>query len=155
MRIFKIFSLLTVILGIAACGGGGGGGGGGGIRSDDRALAVNDENIVAVYDISEVIDGDLDVYYMVIAEDGSYYSYDFQGDEFDQGDDCYYVYYEGTWSLSENTLTINVDYNGAVFEYRIESLTTKSLTFVELGTGREDELSRLEQSADELTPECV
>lgn len=92
---------------------------------------------------------------MAIAADGSYYSYNFRDDDFDQGDDCYDVHSDGTWSFQGNVLTLYVDYSGAVIEYRIDSLTTKTLRFVELGTGRERELSRLEQSADQLTPVCV
>lgn len=90
-RIFSI-STLTLSLALSGCGGGGGGDGSG---TTPRNATTSD--IVGTWDVStEEANNTTDVYYVKINSDGTYVDYDFDGDSFDQGDDCYYRW-EGTY----------------------------------------------------------
>ena len=55
-----------------------------GAPADTRAIA-------GLYDVSEVDEGLLDVLYLEIASDGGFTVYDYDGDDFDQGDNCYFA----------------------------------------------------------------
>lgn len=81
---FGLGLLFLANLGLTACGGG---------ESSSKDASL--EHLVSVWYYTEVIDGKEDIYYTVIKADGSIIDYDYQNDEFDQGDDCYYKYDEG------------------------------------------------------------
>jgi len=78
----KILSLSACLL-LAACGGSGSDGD----SSDSPSLS----DISGIYDSGSTEDGITDEMYLVIRSNGTWTEYDYAGDEFDQGANCYVV----------------------------------------------------------------
>jgi len=83
----KILSLSACLL-LAACGGSGSDSGSDDINNDSPSLS----DLSGIYDSSYTEDDVKDEMYLVIRSDGTWTEYDFDGDAFDEGDNCYYEY---------------------------------------------------------------
>ncbi|MBX2836306.1 MAG: hypothetical protein KTR35_05590 [Gammaproteobacteria bacterium] len=58
--------------------------------STDAGAGNSDTSAIAgLWDFTETINGEIDVYYIEILADGRFFEWDYQGDSFDQGDNCY------------------------------------------------------------------
>jgi len=90
---------------LAACGGSGSDGGSDDINNDSPSLS----DISGIYDSGSTEDGVKDEIYLVIRSDGTWTEYDYDGDAFDEGDNCYY----------KNSGTIE-DYGDGEFEIEAE-----------------------------------
>lgn len=81
----KILVLLICTLVLFGCGGGGGGG-----DTECRNASLSD--MVGTWDYTEDYGSEgTDVYYIKISADGTWSDYDYYGDTFDNGQDCYEV----------------------------------------------------------------
>ncbi|MCP4323505.1 MAG: hypothetical protein GY787_16975 [Alteromonadales bacterium] len=84
----KVLVLTISSLFLVACGGNGG--------SDSSQKSNIDEpslsDISGIWDESETIDEKVDVIYSVIKDHGELILYDYDGDSYHNGDDCYYKY---------------------------------------------------------------
>lgn len=52
-------------------------------------------DLIGTWDASSTYGQEVDEIYTVIKEDGSFIDYDYDGDSYDQGDNCYYRYEAG------------------------------------------------------------
>ncbi|WP_068544860.1 hypothetical protein [Thalassotalea crassostreae] len=87
----KYLIIMLFSLTLSSCGGGGSG-----KSEDQRQLPYPNQSptlndLVGVWDSTTVDDGLEDISYNVIESDGTIVFYDYDGDAYDQGDDCYYI----------------------------------------------------------------
>jgi len=153
MKKLLIITLLFFLNTISGCGDGGGNDSNGNSSNliDNPTPTLSD--IVGVWDYVGDDDEVEDIYYMVIRETGEILGYDFMGDDFDQGKDCYEVDYDDEWLTEMGGGRFNLstsDGDKMIFDAKIEDglLVVDSLAY-----GRETYL-RKNLSESDLTPLC-
>jgi len=77
----KLLAALAVVVTLAACGGGGGG----------SKASLKQSDIVGLWDTSEVENNVKDEAYIYIDENGVIHPFDYVGDAFDRGPNCYFT----------------------------------------------------------------
>jgi hypothetical protein len=75
-----------------------------GDSSNDSDPLLSD--ISGVWDASRTFGQEVDEYYVIIKESGVTVSYDYDGDSFDQGDNCYYKYSDAISGLGNDDFEI-------------------------------------------------
>jgi len=84
---------------------------------------VTISNLVGLWNSSEKNGAKMDVMYTRISSTGDIIEYDFDGDEVDQGLNCYHINSGKIISLKDNLFTITTDmHNGQTFEIELEIL---------------------------------
>jgi hypothetical protein len=141
-----IYSFLALTL-LTACGGGGGS------SSDSDSLGLAD--IAGIYAVNFEDDPD-DEYYAVIGSDGRYIEYDFQGDSFDLGDNCYIVYRYFAEELGNNSFAVTDLVNDFKLRLRSVSGGFKSTVFEVNGesVNFESVIQRTSLLESDFSPEC-
>lgn len=86
---------------LSACGGSSSSSNGGETNTSTDDNAVIETKFVGIWDQTEEIQGETDVIYLYIGSDGVATEYDYDGDSFDQGENCYYIY-RNEFSLTRN-----------------------------------------------------
>ncbi len=89
MKISATVGVLGLSILAVACGGSGSGDLSGGRTNGDLAQSLSD--VVGVWDASYQEDGLTDELYWEIDEDGNMSLFDYDGDSFDAGENCYFV----------------------------------------------------------------
>lgn len=148
-KVMKIIYLVASVILLAACGG------------DSGGSSSSLSNIAGIYEYNyepDVIGSENDEGYIIITEDGRYTEYDFLGDAFDQGSNCYIIFDFDIESLGgtsyllsnddgdEGTATIDETENGLLItitsfneeEFEFEIPVTQNTSILE----------------SDLTPDC-
>lgn len=104
----KILALTISSLFLVACGGGGSSDNGS--NNDQPSLS----DISGIWDARETDGDEVDELYLVIKDYGEIITYDYDGDSYDQGSDCYYKYTDETITdLGNGNFEIYEDYWGS------------------------------------------
>jgi hypothetical protein len=107
----RLFILLTVSLLTLSCS-----------PTDDDG-AVHFDDLVGLWNSSENVDGKIDTIYTRVTSDGAIIEYDFDGDDVDQGLNCYQVVTGSVKALSGNRFMVDVDmHESKQFEVELELL---------------------------------
>lgn len=104
-----ILTLTISSIFLVACGGGSGNGG-----SDILTPSLSD--IAGTWDDSETVGEEVDKKYVVIKDYGELITYDYDGDSFDQGSDCYYRFTDSITDLGNGSFEIVDD---SSFRYEV------------------------------------
>ena len=103
MKLIKLISIALLGMLIIGCDGGGGGG---------SSSAPSLVDIAGVWDASETVGQKIDETYTVITINGEMIGYDYMGDSYDQGKNCYDKYLSGMIKNLGNGNFLLVDNNG-------------------------------------------
>lgn len=91
--------------------------------SNDNDANVSLEDLVGLWNSSENVNGKSDVIYTRVSSDATIIEYDFDGDDVDQGLDCYQIVTGSLKALSGNRFLVNVDmHDNKQFEVELERL---------------------------------
>ena len=114
-RLLKPITLTSILIALTACGGGGDGGDGG-----DTAPSLS--GISGVWDFSTTYDQELDERYYFINASGVLVDYDYQGDSYDQGPNCFYNYSASIFDLGNGEFLViapdgdEYNFSAAIYE---------------------------------------
>jgi hypothetical protein len=105
-----------VLLGLTGCGGGGSDSSSDEASLSEVSAAISNDapslsEIAGVWDASITIDNEVDEVYIVFKDYGDVIIYDYLGDTFDQGVDCYYQSIESITDLGDGSFEIVSDYS--------------------------------------------
>jgi len=84
--------------------------------------------ISSVWDMTETDEFGEDQVYLVIKDSGEFIIYDYDGDTWDQGEDCYYKYSETITDLGDGSFEIS-EYSGEYNTFNL-SLSDNKLTVI-------------------------
>lgn len=101
----KILALTISSLFLVACGGGGSGSSDN--RSNNEQPSLSD--ISATWDAKVTVGEEVDEIYLVIKDHGEMVLYDYDGDSYDDGSDCYYKYSVAITDLGDGFFEIYGD----------------------------------------------
>ena len=112
-------------------------------------------DIVGTWDASEEVGQEVDELYSIIKADGSITEYDYDGDSFDQGENCYYKY-EYVTLVDQGEGDFSVEYNGT--EVATVKINLSGNTMEVSGTDEEGSFTsssvRSDLTEDDFTPLC-
>lgn len=138
----KLFKTLLLLPFLSACGGS---------ESESSHSPATLSDVVGVWDMTETSEYGEDVYYMSITEYGDLIFYDYDGDTYDQGQDCYFEIDpsmtltdlgEGKFELSNGTDYTNI------------SLSTGADSLIMTVEGVSSSLPATSLQVSDLTPLC-
>ncbi len=124
----------------------------GGSNSSGSSSATSLSDIVGVYDNALIENQAVDESYIVIKQDGQFIEYDYQGDSFDLGLNCYVIVDTMITDLGAGRFELSDD-TGFSLEVGITH-TENSFTLSFDNTSETLEMKRSILLENELTPQC-
>ncbi len=138
----KVLTLILSSLFLVACGG-----------DDNKENSIDEPSlsqISGVWDMTETYNGEEDKYYVVIKDYGEMISYDYDGDSYDKGEDCYWKFTDSITDLGSGFFEV-IDESNYVYTLNA-SISKNKLTFAYGGEVQSYPKSSLQES--EFVPLC-